>query len=325
MLRRNRSKLVTFVDGGDKIVDVRNVHKLAAIALLAVGTLTVSGGTTDGAMAEDGILKTLFKNLRLETGGHPFVHTHGQAEYFRRAIQSGSAGVLVAPATPTAGAHAVKAYVVIDLDQAARNTLAHDRGRLNADVLHDLDLVMEFGNVEGDMVTGGDRAESFAGTVEIVPMHFGTEWRAGHRVISRRRVDVTGAGDDMRIDLPSKQMISHILLIAVDNGVRSNSLVTRVRAFIGDEDKRVDSSWNDLQADNVEAFGIPTVSGDTPYTGLALINFDALGDMDPGKLFDLTARKEKAGKIVIENGAPTGVSYVEAITYGIKKSAIPGK
>jgi hypothetical protein len=322
-LMRKRFKLEPYTDGKVIDVDIRTVRKLRSILISFVGTLTVAGGAADGTLVEDGVLKTLFKKLEVIAGGKTFYDTRGVDEYWRRAIVSGSAGVLVSPAV-VVGSSAVRAFVALDMDQIQRFNLARFAGRLNADLLDSLNLRIESGTADGDLVTGGDRTETLTGTYEVIADHVEQEWKGGHRQVSNHRLDVVGASTDGRITLPSGLLISHILLRAVKNNARNNDILIRAKVQIGEDDIRYDQSFEAIQEENVEDFGLTTVSGAPPYTGLAVINFNKDGDMDPKKLLDLRGLKDRTGRITMEVGAIAGsVNFVDATVYGVRTQPIP--
>lgn len=324
-LFRKRFREVPYKDNNIEDIDLRTVRKLRTIVLLFVGTLVISGGTTDGTLVEDGVLKTLFKKLELIGNGKTFYDTVGVSEYFRRAIMTGSAGVLVPPADASVGSHPIKAYVALDLDQVqAGFNIAKFAGRLNVDLLDSLNLRIESGEADGGIVTGGDRPETVNGTYEVVAVHSEKGWRGGHRQVSRHRVEITGSSDDTRITLPSGILVSNILLRAVRNDLRDNTFIERVKVQIGEDDIRRDISWEELQGENVEEFGLETVGGAPPYDGLAVANFNVDGDMDPKALLDLRGLKDRSARIVLENGSPSGsVNFVEATVSGVRARPIP--
>lgn len=321
-LMQKRFKLETYVDDTTVDVDLRTVRKLRSVIVSFIGSLAIAGGAADGTLVEDGVFKTVFKKMELIGNGKTFYDTVGLSEYWRRAIMTGSAGVLVEPGV-TVGAHVVKAFLALDLDQIQRFNLARFAGRLNVDLLDSLNLRIDSGTADGELITGGDRTETLTGTYEIIADHVEQEWRGGHRQASRHRADIVGSSTDLRITLPSGLMVSHILLRSIDNSVRDNDILERVKVQIGEDDIRIDQSYEALRADNVEDFGLETVSGDAPYDGLAVINFNKDGDMDPKKLLDLRGLKDRTGRITMEVGAPTGSSFIEATVYGVRQQPMP--
>lgn len=323
-LFRKRFKLEPYSD--EKIIDVdlRTVRKLRSVLISFIGSLAIAGGAADGTLVEDGVFKTVFKKLELIGNGKTFYDSKGLSDYWRRAIMTGSAGVLVEPGT-TVGAHPVSAFVAMDLDQIQRFNLARFAGRVNVDLMDALNLRITTGVADGELVTGGDRTETLTGTFEVIADYDEQEWKGGHRQVSQHRFDIVGASDDARITLPSGLMISHILLRAIKNNARNNDILERVKVQIGEDDIRVDESYEALRAENVEDFGLETVSGGFPYDGLSILNFNPDGDMDPKKLLDLRGLKDRTGRITMEVGAIAGsINFIEATVHGVRQQPIPG-
>lgn len=304
-------------------VDLRTVRKLRSVLISFVGVLTIAGGAANGTLVQDGVLKTVFKKMELLGNGKTFYDTKGLSEYWRRAIMTGSAGVLVNPGV-AAGAHPVEAYVALDLDQIQRFNLARFAGRVNVDLLDSLNLRIETATADGDMITGGDRVETLVGTYEVIGDYHETEWKGGHRQVSQHRVELTGASTDSRITLPSGIAVSHIVLRAVKNDLRDNDILERIKVQIGEDDIRFDQSYEAARSRNVEDFGLETVSGAPPYDGLVVVNFNPDGDMSPEKLLNLQGLKDRTGRITMETGAIVGsVNFIEATVAGISKKPIP--
>ena len=77
-------------------IDLGNTEFLRKVDIEFNGTLTAAGGSADGSLKQDGLLRTALKSLIFTANGNDkFANTDGVGEYFRRAIMSGSPGVLV--------------------------------------------------------------------------------------------------------------------------------------------------------------------------------------------------------------------------------------
>jgi hypothetical protein len=311
---RNRIKSYAYGDRKTEDVDLNAVNKLRRVILQFDGDLGVSGGTTDGTLVQDGLLQTVAKQLELIADGRTIIDTDGRAEYFRRAILTGSPGMLVEPAV-TAGTNPTKFNAVVDMDTLV--SAARFAGRINVDLLQTLILRVKSGEADGEVVTGGDRTEALSGTVDVIAEYDEREFRGGHRKVSKGRLTESGATDDGRIIIPSGQLIEKILLVVVDNGARDNDLLTRVKAQIGESRILRDLSFDDIRAENIDDYGLELSSGDFPYDGLAVIDFDKDRNMNPEKLFDTRGLKSNIARLTLEKGAGTGTSYVEAIFYGV--------
>ena len=321
-LRRNRVKDLSFSAGDSEEIPLTTLRKLRRLVFDFVGVLSVVGGAANGSLVEDGVLRTILKKIELLADGNTIVDTDGRALYWLRAIMSGSQGVLVEPGV-TVGDHAVRFHVELDFDQIA--TAAKFAGRINTDLLDSLDLRITMGNPDGEIITGGDRAEALVGVLEIVAEYDDKEWKGSHRRIAFRRYQNAGATTDARVTVPTGELISHILLVAVDNGVRDQAIVNRIKAMIGEDNVVRDVSWEELQGENVEDFGLELSSGLPPYAGLAVLFFDKDGDMNPDKLWDTRNLKQNAATLRFDINAPTGQSYVEANIFSINPAASPKK
>ncbi|GAG35569.1 unnamed protein product, partial [marine sediment metagenome] len=97
MIYRKLIDTLIFADGQQHEVVLDDLAYLRAIQIeFPNGVLTAAGGSADGALLEDGLLRTILKAIEFKADGQDqFVNTVGLAEYWRRAIMSGSPGVLV--------------------------------------------------------------------------------------------------------------------------------------------------------------------------------------------------------------------------------------
>ena len=320
---RKQLKVLTYADSLDQVVNLGNTEYLRKLEIEFAGTLTAAGGSSDGTLKEDGLLKTILKALTFTANGSdPFALPQGISEYYRRAIMSGSPGVLVSTMPTGAASTSQRAHVVVDFDQI--QSAAKFAGRIAAARLGSLDLRLQAGAVETDMVTGGDRTESMTGTLTITAV-FDSDpkaYRGGGKRIGYKRLQVTAADTAARVNLPSGQFIADILLYVVDNGVKANTLVTDVSVKVGERDERVKDTFLNLQSENVEKFGLELSSGAPPYTGIALIHFDEDGDMRPSKLLNTVGLRTEGAVLQLNVGAPTGTAYVDVFTYGVDPAGV---
>lgn len=313
-VRRNRIASFAYGDNTSETFNLITTKKLRRLVFSFLGVLTVSGGTTNGTLVEDGLLRTVLNILRVAVNGRRPIDVQGQLPYWFRSIVTGSTGVLVEPAV-TVGANACRFSVTLDMDSL--RTAARSAGRINMDIQSQAFLELETGAAEGGIVTGGDRTEVLTGTLEIIAEYDDVAFVGGHRALSRNRFVNAGATQDGRVIIPSGQLIGGILLYAVDGGVRDNDIVTRFRAQIGEDDIRRDMSWEAIQDENVEDFGLELVAGAPPYVGLAYINFDKDGDMAPSKILDTRNLVSNSARITLETNAPTGTSFVDVMFVGV--------
>lgn len=324
MLYRKKVDKFAFADDTVKDINLGNTDYLRAVIIHFKGTLTAVGGAADGALVQDGLLDTVLKKLTLTANGRDdFFSSRGKLEYFRRWFLSGSPGVLVSVIPTGEAATVQELQVVIDLDSIRSS--ARWAGRINAAALRSLNLRIETGDgSNGDLVTGGDRAETLVGDIEVIG-----EWDdspveyhgGGKRVGLIRRV-TAAATDDGRIALPSGLLHRQVMLFAVDNGVRDDDVIDTVKVTVGEGKVLREQSFESLQADNVEDYGVELSSGKWPLTGIGIINFDLDYDLSPAKLLNTLNRKDEAARIVLKLGSPTGTSYVEAVYYAIDRRGV---
>jgi hypothetical protein len=331
MIYKSLLSSYAFLDGKVEDIDVANVQFLRAIEFEFNGTLTAAGGTSDGALREDGLLKTVLARLQLKADSDPHVETHGQAEWFRRAILSGSPGVLGSTMPTGEAATAQRVHARLDMDEVASG--AKFAGRIDVRKLGTLSLRVTMGVCETDMVTGGDRAETLTGTLDVFALYddgngevgnpAGLGYRGGGRRITAQRVVVTAANNRLEAPIPADLYIGKMLFLVVDNGVRDNDLLDKITVKIGEREfVRSDLTWEELQSDNVEAYGLALSSGLPPYTGVAVLDFDADGDLSPQKVLNTVGLRANAAKCVLTVGAPTGTSYVEIFCYGVDPAGV---
>lgn len=315
-----------------KDVDIADVEFLRALEIEFNGTLTAAGGSGDATLKEDGLLNTILKSLLLTAGGSdPFYSTKGRNEYWRRAVKTGSPGVHGSVIPTGAASTAQRVHVVMDMCEIA--TAMRFAGKINARPLSSLQLRVETGQVEVDMVTGGDRTESMTGTFNVYAVWddggrkaAGAEdayrFRGGGRRVSQQRLAVAAANELAELVLPSGQLIPSIMFLVVDNSVRNSALLTDITAKVGQNDVIRKVTFKELQSQNVERYGLTLASGLPPYAGIGILDFDLDGDMHPAKLLSTVGLKANSAKMILNVGAPTGTAYVDMIVNGIDPSGV---
>ena len=321
-----RKKIYKYAFGDNDVEDINlgNTDYLRAVILHFKGTLTASGGAADGALIQDALPNTIFKKLTLTANGRDeFYSTRGKYEYWRRWMLSGSPGVLVSTMPTGEAATAQEVQVVLDMDSIRSS--ARWAGRINAAALRNLNLRIETGDgSDGDIVTGGDRAEVTAGDIEVIGEWDDSpvEFRGGGKRTGMIRRTTAAATDDGRIALPSGLLYRQILLLAIDNGVRDDDIIDEVKVTLGEGRVMRESSFEAVQSDNVEDYGLELSSGKWPLTGVAMLNFDLDYDLDPRKLLNTLGRKDEAARLVLKLNSPTGTSYVEAVYNAIDRRGV---
>jgi len=305
-----------FADNFRKDINLGNTDFLKKLLLFFDGNLVV--GTTAGqTLVQDGLLKTVFKAITLvANGSDSFVRTTGLAEYFRRWMLSGSPGNLEQPAVTT-GTNPCRVMVAVDFDTL--RTALKRAGRIAATRLSSLSLILQTGDgSDGDLVTGASADYALSGTIEVVgEFSQADEGRSGGKRIGWSRYTNAGATADARMPLPSGLLIPRILLVAVDNALRVDTVVTKVSVDVGEILTMREMSFRALQAENVERYGLELTAGATPLTGLAMLDFDIDHDLNPSKLLNTVARRDETARLRLTVGAPTGTSYVDAYYYAL--------
>lgn len=324
MIRQTLLDAVAFITNGVKDIDAAKVDFLRRIILDFVGVYTV---TTEGTLVEDGFLKTILKSLSmLAEGGDQYVESAGIYEYYRRAIMSGSPGVLQNPAV-TVGANACRAHVVLDFDELM--SAAIFAGRINARKLDTNRLRVRFGNDvdAGDMGAGIAEA-TLAGTLSVAGEWSDErkDWKGGARRVSVVRQSISAANPAVAVPIPDNMLIPHILLMVVDNSLRNNALLNAFTVKLAGRDVPRDGiSWESLQGQNVEDYGLALASGLPPYTGAAIIDFDLERNMDPDDMLDTRKVKTGGAQLLLDVNAPTGTSYVDVVYYAVDPAGLRGQ
>lgn len=303
-------------------IDVDNVEFLRHIEFEFNGTLTAVGGTTDATLIEDGLLFTLFDDLFLTADGSDrFVNTNARNEYFRRAVVSGSEGVLNSVIPTGAATTNQRVHVVLDMDTLA--TAAKFAGRLNVRRFSNLTLRTRSGTAATDLVTGGDRTYTLAGDIEVYAVYDDGNrgdplgWKGGGKRIAANTLSISASNDRAELVIPSGLSIPRILFVARDNSVRDNDILIDLKIRLGERDILREVTWEEMQSNNVERYGLELVSNLPPYTGIAVLDFDLDGDMNPAKLLNTIGLRANAAKAILNVGSPTGVSLVDMIVYGV--------
>lgn len=327
MIYKSRVSQFSYAELLTKDVNISNVEFLRKIEIEFNGTLTAAGGAADGALVQDGLLNTILKNILITANGSdPFVSTKGRNEYHRRAIKTGSPGVLVSVIPTGAASTSQRVHVVIDMDEIA--TAVKFAGRVNARRLTSLEMRVETGQVEVDMVTGGDRTETMTGTFEVyavwddggrraVGAEDALRYRGGGRRIGQQRLTVAAANERAELFIPGGLLVPSLLFLVIDDSVRDSDLLKNVEVKVGENDILRNVSFEEIQSQNVERYGLELSAGAPPVTGVAILDFDLDGDLHPAKLLSTVGLRGNAAKVVLNVGSPTGTSYVDMIAYAI--------
>lgn len=327
MIYRDLIDTLAFSDGKQHDVGLDDLQFLRALQFeFPNGVLTAGAGTTDATLQEDGLLRTVAKELRLSADGTDhFVESDAIAEYWRRAIMSGSTGVLKSTMPTGAAATDQRVAFVLDLDQLQSG--ARFAGRIDTVHLDKLKLRVKNGVVETDMVTGGDRPESLTGDLQVVGVWDTNPsgYRGSGRRIGHDRYIVSAATAKAAVIIPSGLLVSQILFVAVKAGVRDADILENVRVKLGENDIQRDLSFEALQSLNVEMYGLELSAGLPPYTGVAVLDFDEDRDMSPAKLLNTEGLKAQSAKAMLTVGAPSGTTYVDVYYYGVDRRGVGGR
>lgn len=324
MIYRNLVDSLVFSDGKQHEVILEDIPFLRAIQFeFANGSLTAVGGSTDATLQEDGLLKAILNKIELKADGQDqAVESDGIGEYWRRALMAGSPGVLKSVIPTGAASTDQRVSVTLDFDQLM--SAARFAGRIDVVNLDTLKLRIKNGVVETDMVTGGDRAETLTGDIQVIAVYDTNpaNYQGGGRRIGYQRFTIIGATADAKIIIPTGQLVSQILFVPVDNGARDNDILLSLKIKVGENDVQREISFEALQSLNVEDYGLELSSGLPPYTGVVIMDFDEDRDMRPDKLLNTEGLKSQTAKVVMTVGSPTGVSYIDSYTYGVDRAGL---
>lgn len=324
MIYRNLVDTLIFSDNKQHETVIEDVAFLKAIQFeFANGSLTAGAGTTDAALQQDGLLRALLKEIKLKVDGtDEAIDTDGIGEYWRRAIMSGSPGVLSSVIPTGAASTDQRVSVTLDFDQLV--SAARFAGRLDVVNLDTLKLRVKNGVVETDMVTGGDRPESMTGDIQVIAVYDTSPagYQGGGRRISHQTFVVTAATPDARIIVPSGLLVAQILLMPIKAGVRDNDILEDIKVKVGENDVQREISFEALQSLNVEDYGLELSSGLPPYDGVVVLDFDEDRDMRRQKILNTEGLKSQSAKLILKVGAPSGVSEVHAYIYAVDRRGL---
>lgn len=324
MIYRNLIDTLVFSNGKQHETVIEDVPFLRMIQFeFPNGVLTAAGGAADATLQEDGLLRALLKKIELKVDGTDTpIDTDGIGEYWRRAIMTGSAGVLKSTMPVGAASTPQRVSVTLDFDQLV--SAARHAGRIDVVNLDTLKLRVKNGVVETDMVTGGDRTETMTGDIEVIGVYDTNpaNYQGGGRRIAYQKRETIAATTDGRIIIPSGLLVPQILFVAVDDSARDNDIVRSIKVKVGENDVQREISWEALQSLNVEDYGLELSSGLPPYAGVAILDFDEDRDMRPDKILNTEGLKSQSAKVILTLGAPTGVSYVDAYIQGIDRRGL---
>lgn len=276
------------------------------------------GADSSGTMLADGLLNTAVKEIIIRANGRKIIEAPGRAFYKMRALLTGSPGILVSPSTITS-ATVHKTMIVIDMD-TVRSQLAR-AGRLPAREMDSLVMTIVPGAGQTDMTSGGDGGGTLSGEWHVYAEGLesprdGDGAHVGYRYVETDRVDVSAATPNNIIYLPTGRRIQRILLECFDDSALSSALITDLAVRVGSSDRRNEATFLDLQADNVELFGLETDSGgEFALPGYALIEFAREGS--PADWMDTRRLKAKSARIQFTSISPTGSAWVNATIFSI--------
>jgi len=314
-MARKRKRVVStkaFTDSTPIVDDLKDLAFLRALQFNFEGTYTVSGGSTDGTLVQDALLDTVLKNIRIELGGKQKINTKGKLEFYRRQLESGSAGVLVNPAVGVA-ANPCRVNVMVDLVPLNVRDALKDQFMWNCPKAKNVHFEVDCGDgSNGDMITGGDRTEVLTGTLrviahELVPTSGETYGEGQISVANQQAFEKTiTAAQWHEFEMLSGYYYKRWVILVRDNSVRANTLVTDVELKYRGELLPVAATFRALQADNVEEYGVEPSSGDAPVTGLLIVEADPERTMRGA----LSTKNGEDLKLRLETGAPTGTAQI---------------
>lgn len=327
MIFDKRIDLLSYVSRREYETELEDTGYLKSLMFRFTGNLQATGGSTDATIQQDGLLRSILNRIEvIADGDDSFVQSRGYGNYFLRAVMSGSPGVLRTAAVG-AGAHPMAFFVVVDMDQLQGPKWA---GRIPAKNLTKIKVRTIMGDMAADLITGGDRTYALTGNLEVIALYDSAPPKLGRQgvVAPARRIGVirqefTAANPELRITLPPSLWYPQFLLYAVDNAVRDNDIIQRVTVKLGENVIQYDKSWDALQSDNVETFGLELdANGEPPYAGIGVIDFDVDRDADPAKILNTRGLRDNSARLYLDVASPTGTSYVDIFYNALDPSGV---
>jgi len=274
-IRERKVGVMTFADSSVLKLELPRQHVVRRIGINFEGTYTVSGGSADGTIVEDGILN-LLKRIEIKANGSDTLKSvSAKALYYKALLEDGSADVLVQPAM-TVGTNTFK--VQLYLDMVLKRTIQDEVALLDSRRLTGFDVFVTTGDgSNGDVVSGGDRTEVTAGTItvtmeEVVGMV--GEYHANIETLFELDLTGSAASTKREIKLTRGDLYKTLAILVRNNSLRSNALVTNVKLVADGTNTLLDMPWSDLQNGNVRFYGVERVAGAAPVTGFAIVEFD---------------------------------------------------
>lgn len=321
-IRERAVGTLVFADSSVLKLELPRQNVIRRIGINFEGTLTVAGGTTDGTLVEDGILN-LLRRIELKANGSDTLKSvNAKTLFFKAQFEDGSSDVLVQPAV-TVGANTFR--VQLYLDMLLKNTVRDTVALLDARRLTGFDLFITTGDgSNGDIVSGGDRAEVTTGTIQVTLEEIvGVVGEFHANVETLFELDLTGQAASTKriIKLTRGDLYKTLAILVRDNAVRDNAFVINVKLIVDGTNVLVDLPWNDLQNRNVQFYGVERVSGASPVTGFAIIEFDR-----EHELISLIDTLNVADfDLEFEHGSPTSTADITVLAQTLRINPEAGK
>ena len=265
------------------------------------GTLEITRST--GTLTQDSPLG-LVKAIRFQsTDGKLLKAINPKNSHFLNKVEIGTPPHISAPATGVAAGVPFSAQIILPFE--VWTAIEPLSTILNSNNYADFDLFVDFGAVT-DIISN---SSALSAKIEIISVEEDSPienrfTRFLENIDTEQMRTVPGAGI-LEFLLPEDTEIKTLAIRAIDNGVRSSTLITNVKVDANNGNAIFrDLPFIALQNSNKLDFGY-----ETQDAGFAVVEFDPDGDLK--ELFD--TKVNKTPKLKVTCIAPTGVSEIHIL------------
>jgi hypothetical protein len=275
------------------------------LQLLLSLNVTVGGG--GGVSIQDNPMGFI-SNIQVKTSeGQALKSISGINAYYKCKYEVNTAPhKVVLSGSPTANTYDIFAVIPISFDWLTSAT--PEATILNANAYNEISLYIQTSNV---LATICSNAVLNTATLDIISHDrepIDTDDQTSTRPENRESEDsriVVGASDQFDFDIPADTIVGKLFIKVIDNGLRSNTLVTNVMVTGNNGNfVPVDIPFTVLQSDNKELYSLETIED-----GIVIVDFDPDGGLDD--MFNTL--QISTPKLRLKVGSPTGVARVEVL------------
>ncbi len=303
---RRRIGKIDFVENDTNDKRLARTHVYANMLLRLSGTLTVGVADATAVIGYSPI--SLIKKVRLVLNGEQGVKAfNGKIYWIQNKLDRQSAGEKVAPGL-TIGAQTFSGALRVHFELPGYLDFWKEITRLNSALLTELTLEIEFGDAEDLVTPDATTTLAISGCkVEIWGLEYpdpeAQKVYSMFKETTKKKV-ITGADDDLRVEITTKNPIASILILARDNSLDDDDIINKVTAVVdGTDYRRGFIDWKTLKEETKDFYGID------PETGVACLIFDTDKNMENILRLAGTGSFE----LVFDVKAPTGVADIELL------------